>query len=186
MYRLKFYSKNESPVSQAEIWRASRFHPTFLEDIMSILRTRTPQVHPVTAASLEPFRLMRDFMRWDPLRDFDLTAPAAAFMPSFDVKEGPDAYTFKADLPGIQEADLEISLEGTRLTVAGKREAEPLAEGERSHLFERSHGTFSRTFTLPEEVEGDRVGAELRNGVLTLLVPKRPEVRPKKISVSLG
>lgn len=153
---------------------------------MSILRTRTPQVHPVTAASLEPFRLMRDFMRWDPLRDYDLNTPSAAFLPSFDVKEGPDAYTFKADLPGIHDADLEISLEGTRLTVSGKRETEAVKEGERTHLAERSHGTFSRTFTLPEDVEGEKVVAELRNGVLTLLVPKRPEVRPKKISVSLA
>ena len=153
---------------------------------MSILRTRTPQIVPATAATLEPFRLMRDFMRWDPLRDYDLTAPSAAFMPSFDVKESPDAYQFKADLPGILEADMEISLEGTRLTVAGKRDEEAVKDGERIHLSERSHGRFSRTFTLPEDVEGEKVVAELRNGVLTLMVPKRPEVRPRKINVSLG
>lgn len=153
---------------------------------MTILRTRTPQAAPATAATLEPFRLMRDFMRWDPLRDYDLAAPTAAFMPSFDVKEAPDAYQFKADLPGIQEADLEISLEGTRLTVAGKRDEEALNEGDRLHLAERSHGRFSRTFTLPEDVEGEKVVAELRHGVLTLMVPKRPETRPRKINVSLG
>ncbi len=153
---------------------------------MTILRTREPQVLNPVAANLEPFRLMRDFLRWDPLRDLDLSTPNGAFMPSFDVKEGPDAYQFKADLPGIQEADLEISLEGNRLTVSGKREAEAAKEGERWHLAERSQGTFSRTFTLPEEVDSDKVVAELRNGVLTLMVPKRPEVRPKKISVSLG
>jgi HSP20 family protein len=153
---------------------------------MSILRTRNPQVVPATAATLEPFRLMRDFMRWDPLRDYDNGAPSLAFMPSFDVKESADAYQFKADLPGIVEADLEISLEGTRLTVAGKREEEALKEGERIHLSERSHGRFSRTFTLPEDVEGDKVVAEFRTGVLTLMVPKRPEVRPRKINVSIG
>ena len=152
---------------------------------MSILRTRTPQAAPATAATLEPFRLMRDFLRWDPLLDYGPGAPTA-FMPSVDVKETPDAYQFKADLPGILEAELEISLEGNRLTVAGKREEEPLKDGERIHLFERSHGTFSRTFTLPEDVEGEKVVAELRNGVLTLMVPKRPEVRPRKINVSLG
>ena len=152
---------------------------------MSMLRTRTPQVAPATAATLEPFRLMRDLLRWDPLLDYNLNAPVA-FMPSFDVKETPDAYQFKADLPGILEADLEISLEGTRLTVAGKREEEAVKEGERIHLSERSHGRFSRTFTLPEDVEGEKVVAELRNGVLTLMVPKRPEVRPRKINVSLG
>jgi HSP20 family protein len=152
---------------------------------MSILRTRTPQAVPATAATLEPFRLMRDFLRWDPLLDYG-TGAATAFMPSFDVKETPDAYQFKADLPGILEADLEISLEGSRLTVAGKREEEVVKDGERIHLSERSHGTFSRTFTLPEDVEGEKVIAELRNGVLTLMVPKRPEVRPRKINVSLG
>ncbi len=152
---------------------------------MSILRTRTPQAVPATAATLEPFRLMRDFLRWDPLLDYGPGAPTA-FMPSFDVKETPDAYQFRADLPGILEAELEISLEGSRLTVAGKREEEPAKEGERIHLSERSHGRFSRTFTLPEDVEGEKVVAELRNGVLTLMVPKRPEVRPRKINVSLG
>ena len=153
---------------------------------MTILRTLNPQTLPATAATLEPFRLMRDFMRWDPLRDWDLTTASGAFMPSFDVKELPDAYQFRADLPGILEADLEISLEGTRLTIAGKREEEVLKETERLHLAERSHGRFSRTFTLPEDVQGEKVVAELRNGVLTLMVPKRPEVRPRKISVSLG
>lgn len=153
---------------------------------MTILRTREPQVLPATAATLEPFRLMRDFLRWDPLRDLDLATPSGAFMPSFDVKEGPDSYQFKADLPGILEAELDISLEGTRLTVSGKREPEIIKDAERLHLSERSHGSFSRTFTLPEDVDTEKVVAELRNGVLTLLVPKRPEVRPKKISVSLG
>jgi HSP20 family protein len=153
---------------------------------MTILRTLQPQTLPVSAASLEPFRLMRDFLRWDPLRELDLTTPTGAFMPSFDVKEGPDAYLFKADLPGILEADLEINMEGSRLTVSGKRELETIKDGERIHLTERSHGTFSRTFTLPEDVNSEKVVAELRNGVLTLMVPKRPEVRPKKISVSLG
>ncbi|MBK7293207.1 MAG: Hsp20 family protein [Holophagaceae bacterium] len=152
---------------------------------MSILRTRTPQAVPATAATLEPFRLMRDFLRWDPLLDYGPGAPTA-FMPSFDVKETPDAYQFRADLPGILEAELEISLEGSRLTVAGKRDEESMKEGERIHLSERSHGSFSRTFTLPEDVEGEKVVAELRNGVLTLMVPKRPEVRPRKINVSLG
>lgn len=153
---------------------------------MTILRTLNPQALPATAASLEPFRLMRDFLRWDPLRDWDVTSTSGAFMPSFDVKEIPDAYQFRADLPGILEADLEISLEGTRLTVSGKREEEALKEGERLHLSERSHGRFSRTFTLPEDVQGEKVVAELRNGVLTLMVPKRPEVRPRKINVSLA
>ena len=70
---------------------------------MSILRTRTPQAAPATASTLEPFRLMRDFLRWDPLWDYASGSPSMAFMPSFDVKETLDACQFKADLPRILE-----------------------------------------------------------------------------------
>ena len=107
-------------------------------------------------------------------------------MSGFDVKETPDAHQFKADLPGILEAELCISLESSRLTVAGRREEEALKDGERIHLAEGSHGQFCRTFTLPEDVEGEKVVAEFRKGVLTLRMPKRPEVWPRKINVSLG
>ena len=153
---------------------------------MTILRTRTPQTLPATAASLEPFRLMRDFMRWDPLRDYDLSAPAAAFMPSFAGGEGGAAVRLQGGPPGRAEPRVEGGLEGAGLAGAGKRAEEGLKDGERSHLSERSQGRCSRTFTLPEDVEGEKVVAELRNGVLTLMVPKRPEVRPRKINVSLG
>ncbi len=64
---------------------STRRFPFSQEDIMTILRTRTPQAVPATAATLEPFRLMRDFLRWDPLRDYDFGAPAA-FMPSCEAR----------------------------------------------------------------------------------------------------
>jgi len=127
---------------------------------------------------------MQELMRWDPFREMsrrlggdDLTG----FVPNFDVKETKDAYIFKADLPGVKEGDTEISVTGNRLTISGQRQEEKKDEGDQYYAYERSYGSFSRSFTLPEGVDVDQVRAELKDGVLNVVVPKRPEVQPKKI-----
>jgi hypothetical protein len=90
---------------------------------------------------------------------------------------------FKADLPGVADEDLEISLAGNRLTVSGRREAEARNDNDRFYAYERVYGNFSRTFTLPEQIDTERVTAALDAGVLTIEVPKKPEAQPKKIAV---
>jgi HSP20 family protein len=105
-------------------------------------------------------------------------------MPSFDVKETLDAYLFTADLPCIHQEDLDVQLVGNRLTISGQRECEERKESERFYSQERSFGTFSRTFALPEEVESGKVAAELRDGELHLMVPKSPETHSQKIKIS--
>jgi len=151
---------------------------------MNILRTRETRALPVQANVLEPFRLMRNLLRWDPYREFNFPEESAsAFMPSFDVRETADSYVFKADMPGIRREDLDIQLAGNRLTISGRREAEATGQEGQTYTQERSFGTFSRSFTLPEEVESSKVAAELRDGVLHLMVPKSPEVRPQKIKI---
>lgn len=149
---------------------------------MNIIRrgTRTPAF----GTTLEPFSLMRDFMRWAPFRETDLGTELGAFAPSFDIKETGDAYVFAADLPGVQRDDLDINITGNRLTVAGKRESETRKEGENHFASERTFGHFSRTFTLPEGVDASGVKAEMKDGVLTLTVPKMPEVQPRKITIA--
>ena len=151
---------------------------------MNLIRTRESRAIPVQTHVLEPFRLMRNLLRWDPYRDFGFPEEGAGtFLPSFDVKETSDAYVFTADMPGIRKEDLDIQLAGNRLSISGKREAESSSEEGRSYSQERSFGTFSRSFSLPEEVEPAKVAAELRDGVLHLMVPKSPEVRPQKITI---
>ena len=151
---------------------------------MNLMRrsSRTPSF----GTPLEPFALMRDFMRWAPFRDTDLGTELGSFMPSFDVKENSEAYVFSADLPGVQREDLDINLTGNRLVVAGKRETEARREGENLFTSERTFGHFSRTFTLPEGVDGGSIKADLKDGVLTLTVPKVPEVQPKRITINAG
>jgi HSP20 family protein len=150
---------------------------------MNLIRTRESRAIPVQANALEPFRLMRNFMRWDPFRDFGFPEEGNTFMPSFDVKETADAYVFTADMPGIRREDLDIQLAGNRLSISGRREVESSGQEGQVYTQERSFGTFTRSFALPEEVESGKVVAELRDGVLNLMVPKSPEVRPQKITV---
>ncbi|MCI0571036.1 MAG: Hsp20/alpha crystallin family protein [Myxococcaceae bacterium] len=133
----------------------------------------------------DPFERMRELMRWDPLQALRQLAPSpaatTAFAPDFDVKETKDSFIFKADLPGVKENDVDISLTGDRLTVTGKREEEKTEEGERFYAYERTFGSFSRSFTLPEGVSAEDVRAEMKNGVLTLTLPKKPEVQTRHI-----
>ena len=136
------------------------------------------------ARLVDPFEIMNELMHWDPFRELGVVGGrTVAFVPSFEVKETKDGYVFKADLPGIKEKDLDISLTGTRLTVSGKREEEQKTEEERYFTYERSYGSFSRSFTLPEGVDSENVQAELKDGVLTLNLAKKPEVKARKIEV---
>ena len=152
---------------------------------MNLIRTRQPQRYTLPTEALEPFRLMRNLLRWDPYREASFQDEVgSAFMPSFDVKETPEAYVLTADMPGIRKEDLDIQLAGNRMSISGRREAEAVREGERYYSQERSYGTFNRTFSLPEEVQPGQVTADLREGVLHLTVPKSPEIRPQKITIN--
>jgi HSP20 family protein len=100
-----------------------------------------------------------------------LDAPAdAAWTPAADAWETGEAYIVQLDLPGVEESDLSIQVDGERLTVRGQRR--PPARGASFHLMERSSGAFARTFALPERPDPDRIRAVLRDGLLRLEVPK--------------
>jgi len=134
--------------------------------------------------SWDPFDTMRDLMTWDPFRA--LTQPLgreSGFAPAFEVWETPEAFVFEADLPGVEEKDVDISVTGNRLTVSGERHSEQREERGNYYALERSYGSFSRSFTLPEGVDADSVDAGLANGVLTIHAPKRAEVQPRKIKI---
>jgi HSP20 family protein len=111
------------------------------------------------------------------------TEAPVSFTAAFDIKETKDAYLFKADVPGVQEKDLEVTITGNRLTISGKREEEKEEKSDRYYTYERNYGAFSRSFTLPDGADTDTLQASLEKGVLTVSVPKKPEVQPKKIAV---
>jgi len=138
----------------------------------------------------EPFRWMRDLVGWDPFAEIAPAWPmdvgGIAFAPAFEVKETSEIFTIKADVPGVNQEDLEINLTGNRLLIAGKREAEKEEKGERFYLYDRTYGSFTRAFTLPDGVDAEHIRADLKAGVLTVILPKKPEVLPKKISVNVA
>ncbi len=136
----------------------------------------------------DPAAWARDLLRWDPFREMmpgfpSVFAEGMAFSPAFEVKETKEGYQFKADVPGVHEKDLEIARTGNRLTISGKREIEKEEKGDTYYTCERSYGSFTRAFTLPEGIDGEHTRADLKDGVLTLLVPKRPEAQPQRIAV---
>ena len=133
--------------------------------------------------------ILRSLMEWEPMRGL---APLFeklegerefAFLPRFDVKETTEAFLVKADLPGVSEKDIEVTVSGTRLTISGKREEEKKEKGEVYYTWERSCGMFTRSFKLPEGVDAERLEAELKGGVLTIVAPKRAEFQPRKVTV---
>jgi len=129
-------------------------------------------------------------MGWDPFRQmapfFAGEEQPVRFTPEFEVKETKEGFVFKADIPGVKEKDLEISMTGSRLTISGKREAETEENTDTYYACERAYGTFTRAFTLPEGTDGNNhIRAELKEGVLTLLLPKKPELQPKRIEIKV-
>lgn len=137
-----------------------------------------------TGTLMEPFSLMRNLLRLDP-REFGLPE-SKTFTSAFDVFETPEGYQFRADLPGIKKEDLDINLSGNRLTISGKRESVTNTEQEKIFIQERYNGSFCRTFNLPEGIDASGVRAEMKDGVLSLLIPKLPEVQPRKIEVKVS
>jgi HSP20 family protein len=129
----------------------------------------------------DPFRMMDALLRWDPFRSG--LGDGGGFTPAFDVKETKDAYVVRADLPGVRESDVDVSVTGNVVTVSGRREQENREEGDQFFALERSYGTFMRTLTLPEGADVENIKAELKEGVLALTIPKRPEVQPRRISI---
>jgi HSP20 family protein len=153
-----------------------------------LVRRSTPTPAPYTNEYEGFNKLMREFLRWDPFHEMAPIWPEErlAFTPAFEVKETKDGYVFKADIPGVKEQDLEITLTGNRLTVSGKRDSETQTKEETYFTYERSYGTFVRSFTLPEGADGEHIRAEMKEGVLTIQFPKLPEMQPKKIAVKAG
>jgi HSP20 family protein len=136
---------------------------------------------------LDPFRMMDALLRWDPFRGgWGGVSQTLDFAPRFDVKETKDAYVITADLPGVKDEELDVSLSGNLLTISGKREEEHREEGESYYAMERSQGSFARSFTMPDGVDAENVSADLKQGVLTLRIPKKPEAQPKRIAIGKG
>lgn len=140
---------------------------------------------------LDPFAQMRNEM--DNLfgRYFrPMTTPGVNgdMLVALDVAETDKAYEFKFDVPGVKSDDIDINYAHGRLTVSGERHQEKAEEKKSFRRSERAFGAFSTSLALPEDVDGDKIQAELKDGVLSITVPKSDEARKqvKKIKVKAG
>lgn len=135
------------------------------------------------------------FTRWDPLRDLLalheqlghlVGTDAPGWTPPVDLFETPREFVLTAELPGLPRDQIEIHAEDTRITIRGARGAGPGREipCEQYHRVERGHGRFSRSFTLPEAIDVEAVTADLKEGVLTVTMPKANERGARRIEVS--
>jgi len=143
--------------------------------------------------------------RWDPFRELEemrrrfedifgrTTLPSVwrrvpvietGWAPAIDVFEKEDKFVVKAELPGMKEEDIDVSVVGDTLTIKGERKTESEVKEEDYYCCERSYGSFYRAIALPSNVDTKKIEASYEDGVLEVTLPKTAEVKPKKISVS--
>ena len=142
-------------------------------------------------------------IRWDPFRDLitlrekmnrlfeeaftsrgeEKDLVASTWSPSVDIYETENALVLAAEVPGIDEKDIEIKIEDNTLTLKGERKFEKETKEENYHRIERAYGSFYRSFTLPHYIDQDKIKAEHENGVLKITMPKKPELKPRKVKI---
>jgi HSP20 family protein len=110
----------------------------------------------------------------------------SAWLPACDVFEDKDAVKIVAEVPGVQPEDVKISLENNVLTVRGEKKQQAEESTERVHRYERTYGTFERSFALPSSVDPERIVADYAHGILTVTIPKAERARPREIPVKVG
>lgn len=146
---------------------------------------------PVKWEEFEPFTFFRDemnrlfdnFFKGFDIEPFGRKFPA--FTPNIDVSETEKEVVISAELPGIEEKDIDVSLSKDAITIKGEKKEEKEEKGKSYYRMERSYGSFSRTIPLPAEIDADKTTAEFKKGVLTIKMPKTPEAikETKKIPI---
>jgi HSP20 family protein len=122
----------------------------------------------------------------DPFRDFGF-ASANSWIPPVDIfQNGAHELVLKAELPDMAREDIDINIDNFVLTIKGEKKFAGEVKEEQFHHVERRYGTFSRSFSLPQTVDTGKVGAEYKNGVLTVRLPLREEARPRQIKVDIA
>ncbi len=119
-------------------------------------------------------------------RDLNRIANGTAgtrWVPAVDIIEEQDAFLLRADVPGVDNADIDVSMDNGVLSVSGERRAEERKEDTGTQRIERATGRFLRRFTLPDTADAEGITAKTRNGILEVTIPKLPEIQARRISV---
>jgi HSP20 family protein len=111
---------------------------------------------------------------------------AESFLPPVDIAEDDHNITLQAEIPGVKQEDLNITLENNVLTIAGERKFKEEEKKENFHRIERRYGKFTRSFTLPASVDAENVNAVFENGLLKITLAKKEEFKPKQITIGVN
>lgn len=141
-------------------------------------------------------------VRWDPFRELTAlqtevnrlfsrvlgseVAERQSWTPSIDVIETDDRIKLKAELAGMDPADINIEVQDNVLTVSGERRFQEEIKEDKYYRIERRYGAFSRSIALPQTVDEDKIEAKYENGILEIVIPKVETAKPKKIKVAIG
>jgi HSP20 family protein len=139
---------------------------------------------------------MHSLVQWNPFNELDTmrrqmlegSAGVAheAWTPAVDIFEDDHSYIFRAELPEVKKAGINVQIENGLLTIAGERQAEKEQAIRRVHRIERAYGAFARSFELPGDVDPDRVDATFKEGVLTVTVSKADHAKPRKVDIKVA
>ena len=151
---------------------------------------------------------MNMLTRWDPFREMDdlqkrvnsifgltpqrppngkeETMTVAQWLPLVDITEDGHEYLIKAELPEVRKEDVKVTVESGVLTISGERKFEKEEKDKRYHRIERSYGSFTRSFSVPDDADDAKVAAEFKDGVLTVRLTKSEKARPKSVEVKVG
>ena len=131
-------------------------------------------------------RIFDDTFRGNPRGSDEDWALGGQWAPSVDIFEHEGNLVLRAELPGIEPKDVDVHVENNVLTLRGERKFDSEVKREKYHRVERAYGSFSRSFTLPNVVDTDKIKAEYRDGVLHVTLPTREEAKPKQIAVAVS
>jgi HSP20 family protein len=147
---------------------------------MIITRYKRPiQTYPY----LKGFDLFNEFL--NTFEQSQKQLPVSDFYPNVNTREAKDAYHVEIDLPGIKKKDIDINIEDNILTISGERELKDEVEDKNYYKIESAYGSFSRSFTLPEKIDSNKIEAKSTDGVLEVIIPKSKviENKVKKIEI---
>ena len=150
-------------------------------------QTRAP-MDPFTAMRTEMDQVFENFLGrgWPSLPNLMKSSDESLVVPSMDIRENGSEIVIEAELPGMEEKDIDVSLKNGMLTIKGEKRSEEEKKEDDYHLTERRYGSFQRSFRVPDTVNEDKIDAHLEKGVLHVKMAKKPEAAgtAKKISVA--
>ncbi len=204
----KILERNPQPVpalEQSNLPHASgthyRFAPKPLDKQESVIIFMARRQESEVRDMARDLTIWRPFRELTPFRDFDRMMremdrlwgsffgrelspiDGGTWLPSLDVAETENEFVVKAEVPGMDPKDIEISLSDGLLTIKGEKKQEKEENEENYHLIERSYGTFTRSIRLPKEIQSDKIDASYKNGVLKVVLPKSEEAKKKEIKI---